>query len=390
MKTNISNKDIKKTNSCRVCGNDLFKTPLLIYKNMPSAAQYLPDAQSVSLDKGIDLHVCQCSGCGLVQLNNYPVSYYKEVIRASAFSEEMKKFRKKQFRNFVEEFNLKNKKVLEVGCGHGEYLSIMQQFQVQAFGLEQSKEAVKFCVSQGLKVSNGYIENTKYSIDHNPFDSFLILSFLEHLPNINSVLRGIYNNLVDGGVGLIEVPNFNMILKQNLFSEFIRDHLFYFTTDTLKTTLRINGFDVINCSIIWHDYIISAVVKKVKKIQIKHFSQYQDQLKQEIENYIDCYKKKKIAIWGASHQAFSIISLINLSNKVSYVIDSAVFKQNKYTPVSHIPIVSPEKLNTEPVDAIIIMAASYSDEVAKTLIENFNNNLSISVLRENKLEIIRK
>tara|TARA_B100000315_G_C14451813_1_gene529494 strand:- start:362 stop:1048 length:687 start_codon:yes stop_codon:yes gene_type:complete len=226
-------------------------------------------------------------------------------------------------------------------------------------------------------------------IKNSPFDGFLILNFLEHLPNINSVLRGIYNNLNEKGVGLVEVPNFDMILQKNLFSEFISDHLFYFTENTLKTTLRINGFEVIDNSIVWHGYIISAVVKKIQRMRVESFYQQQNYIKNEIEKYIDRFKKKKVAIWGAGHQAFTVIALANLSDRISYVIDSAIFKQNKYTPSSHIPIVSPETLESDPIDAVIIMAASYSDEIAKNLIEKFNNNLSISILRENGLEIIR-
>ena len=81
-----------------------------------------------------------------------------------------------------------------------------------------------------------------------PFDAFFILNFLEHLPDQRATLRGIYNNLTAGGVGLIEVPNFDMIVRQKLFSEFTADHLFYFTRDTLSTTLSRNGFDIIGCS----------------------------------------------------------------------------------------------------------------------------------------------
>ena len=90
---------MKQTNTCRVCYNEL--KSLLTYKNMPKAAQNFPDKDSLFQDKGIDLEVCQCIGCGLVQLNNEPVSYYKDVIRAAAYSEEMKEFRLKQFNNFI-------------------------------------------------------------------------------------------------------------------------------------------------------------------------------------------------------------------------------------------------------------------------------------------------
>ena len=375
------------TDKCRVCGHKFFGEPLLRYENMPKAAQFLPDAESLESDKAIDLEVCQCSGCGLVQLNNEPVPYYREVIRASAISEEMRNFRRKQFDSFIQKFSLKRKKIIEIGCGCGEYLSIMQQFVVEAYGLEYSAESVVQCVKNGLKVSEGFIESSA-KLDHAPFEAFFILNFLEHLPDPNSTLRGTYNNLTDDAIGLVEVPNFDMILRNKLFSEFIGDHLFYFTRETLNTTLRLNGFEVIECNEIWHDYIISAIVKKRKRLDISHFYKHQTKLQNEIEEYLRRFKDKKVAIWGAGHQALAIISLINLADKIKYVVDSAVFKQGKYTPATHIPIVSPDTLDSDPVDAVIVMAASYSDEVAKIIRQKFGRNINVAILRDFGLEVV--
>ena len=375
-------------NKCRICGQKFFKEPLLRYENMPRAAQFLPDAESLESDKGVDLEVCQCSGCGLVQLSNGLVPYYKEVIRAAAFSEEMKDFRRKQFGSFIQKYSLKRKKVIEIGCGRGEYLSIMQQFGIEAYGLEHSEELVMQCVKNGLRVSRGFIQSSTDRLNDAPFDAFFILNFLEHLPDPNSTLRGIYNNLTDDAIGLVEVPNFDMILRNKLFSEFICDHLFYFTKGTLNTTLTLNGFEIIECNEVWYDYIISAVVKKREKIDISHFYKYQEQLKNEIEEYICRFKYKKVAIWGAGHQALAVISLINLANKIKYVVDSATFKQGKYTPATHIRIVSPDTLDSDPVDAVIVMVASYSDEVARIIREKFDRNINISILRDFGLEIV--
>jgi cyclopropane fatty-acyl-phospholipid synthase-like methyltransferase len=359
---------------------------------MPKAAQFLPDAESLASDKGLDLEVCQCSGCGLVQLSNDPVPYYKEVIRAAAFSEEMKDFRMKQFDGFIQKFSLKGKKVIEIGCGRGEYLSIMQQSGVDAHGLEHSEELVAQCVKNGLKVSKEFIQTGTHKLNDAPFNAFYILNFFEHLPDPNSTLQGIYNNLTDDAIGLVEVPNFDMILKKRLFSEFICDHLFYFTRETLNITLRLNGFEIIDCNEVWHEYIISAIVKKREKLDISHFSKYQAQLKNEIEEYICRFKDKKVkkvAIWGAGHQALAIISLMNLADKIKYVVDSATFKQGKYTPATHLPIVSPDALDSDPVDAVIVMAAGYSDEVARIVRQKFDRSINISILRDFGLEVIQ-
>ena len=356
---------------------------------MPGIAQYFPSKIPLKEDEGINLNIFQCSGCGLVQLNNTPVSYYKEAIRAAEVSKEMKEFRTKQFKTFIEECNLDNQRILEIGCGRGEYLKIMERLNNSSYGLEFSKEAIDYCIKQNLKVTEGYIEKEDHKIKYGPFKAFFILNFLEHLPNINTVLRGIYNNLTEDGVGLVEVPNFDMILEKKLFSEFMNDHLFYFTESTLRKVLSINGFEVINCSSVWYDYMISATVRKIQKMQIDEFHVHQNYIKAEIETYINKFNKGKIAIWGAGHQALAVISLINLSDRIDYVIDSASFKQDKYTPSTYLPIYSPEKLIEEPVDAVIVMAASFSDEVANNLIKNFEGTFSISILREDKLEIIR-
>ena len=371
---------------CRVCGHKFFQEPLLQYENMPRAAQFLPDAASLASEKGINLQVCQCLGCGLVQLSNDPVPYYREVIRAAAFSEEMKDFRRKQFSSFAEKFSLKGKKVIEIGCGRGEYLSLMQELDIEAYGLEHSAESVEQCIRNGLKVSKGFIESSTYRLDYALFDAFFILNFLEHLPDPNSTLRGIYHNLIGDAVGLVEVPNFDMILQNKLFSEFIGDHLFYFTRDTLSTTLSLNGFEIIDCHEVWHDYIISAMVKKRGRLDISHFNKHQAQLKNEVEEYLRRFDNKKVAAWGAGHQALTVISLVKLAGKIRYIVDSAPFKQGKYTPATHIPIVSPDALDSDPVDAIIVMAASYSDEIAQIIRQKYDKNINIAILRGSGLE----
>ena len=392
-------------NKCRVCNDKFFEEPLLRYKNMPKAAQFLPDAELLESDKGIDLEVYQCSGCSLVQLSNDPVPYYKEVIRAASFSEEMKNFRREQFGSFVQKYSLKDKKVIEIGCGRGEYLSLMQQLGVEAYGLEHSEESMMECIKDGLRVSKGFIESSTDRLSGAPFDAFYILNFLEHLPDPNSTLRGMYNNLADDAVGLVEAPNFDMILRNKLFSEFISDHLFYFNRETLNTTLGLNGFEIIECREEWYEYIISAIVKRMKripaplpkggggdfraaKLDMSHFYEYQAKIKNEIEEYIGRFKDKKVAIWGAGHQALAIIALIDLAGKIKYVVDSAAFKQGKYTPATHISIVSPDTLARDPVDAVIVMAAGYGDEVARIIRQKFDGNINISILRDFGLEIV--
>lgn len=359
---------------------------LKVYHNMPMRAQHLPNQENVQTDFGIDLELVQCEACGTVQLTNEPVTYYKEVIRAVAISEEMKAFRLKQFQAFIKENQLEGKKILEVGSGNGEFLDIMCRCNVDAYGIEYGENGVKMSKAKGLRVEKTFIEDDKIKVLNAPFDAFYILNYLEHVPSPRTFLRGICAQLKENAVGLVEVPNFNMMIKERLFSEFTLDHLVYFTEKDLRLLLQMSGFEVLNCKSIWNDYILSATVRKRSSLNIGSFNSKQDQIIQAIRSYIGDTEREKIAIWGAGHQAFAIMAMAKLNGKVSCVVDSATFKQGKLTPVTHIPIVSPQYLAEKNIEKLIIMAGSYSDEISCIAKEKYHFN-KVALLRSWGIEI---
>ncbi|KLO21685.1 class I SAM-dependent methyltransferase [Marinitoga sp. 1155] len=370
-------------NKCRVCGGEV--ETLYSIENLPAKSQFFPDEYSLKEDKSISLNIAQCASCGLIQLINEPVSYYKTVIRATSVSSEMKKFRLKQLKQFFEKYDLYNKKCIEIGSGNGDYLSILAEISKNVYGFEYSSENIKYIKEKGLKAIQGYIDTEKYELPDKPYDAFFMFNFLEHVPEPVTFLRGLSNNLNDNGIGIIEVPNFNMIKKEKMISEFTIDHLSYFTKKTLEITLRISGFEIIEINEIWNDYIISAIVKKRNKLNFSGFQAFQETLKKNIYDFINKYPD--FAIWGAGHQALFVMAALKLGDKCRYVIDSAKFKQNKYTPATHIKIVSPNYLRENPVKAIIIMAGSYSNEIKQKLLEEYPE-IKIAILEKNKLKII--
>ena len=353
---------------------------------MPSSAQGFPDLKGIQYDVGTDLNVRQCSTCGQVQLSEEPVSYYKEVIRSSSVSEEMNQFREKQFSSWVDKNNLQGKTILEVGCGKGEYLSILNKTDILiAHGVEYSQESVDACVSSELNATKGFLGDMDFSLPEKKYDGFVSLNFMEHWPDPNKVLQHLKMCLADDAVGIIEVPNFDMILEQGLYSEFIADHLTYFTQKTLSFMLNYNGFDVIDCNIIWHNYIISAVVRKRKMLDVSLLKERKFKIENELNAFVDQFHKSEVAIWGAGHQSLAVISLAKLGKKVRYVVDSAIFKQGKYTPATHLPIVPPSELIKNPVKVVVIIAASYSEEVASIMRATYKHIERVVILEDTGL-----
>jgi len=202
---------------------------------------------------------------------------------------------------------------------------------------------------------------------------FVSNNCLEHVPNPNEYLQQF------SGVGVIEVPNFDMILQKNLFAEIMLDHLMYFTEDTLKFALQYNGFKVLHISSIWDDFILSATVEKRRSLHLSSFLSQQEILKSKLDDYISNFNR--VAIYGASHEAFAYIAMLN--PRVAFVVDDSPMKQGKYTPMGGLRIYSKEHLKN--ADAVIIMGAGYSDEILKNL--EFDG--SVAVMRNWGVEIIK-
>lgn len=374
---------------CIACGAPLWETPLLTLDNMPASAQHLPDAQGVKEDRGLTLDLCQCMGCGLVQFDCEPVDYYRDVIRAGGFSKTMVELRRYQYKHLIDSYHLEGKKFIEVGCGQGEFLKVLSEFPVEVHGIEHDHHLVELARAQGLDVTEGFTETEDTRFAGGLYDVFLSFNFLEHQPDPSTMLQAIYRNLEDDAMGLITVPSFEYIMDHNSYYELIRDHLAYYTFETLTPLLERNGFQVEECEVINRD-TLSVIVRKRPQMDTENLLECYVNLKREMETYmkyLDAWDKK-VAIWGASHQGFTLAATTKLGEKARYIIDSAPFKQGKFAPASHLPIVGPDHFHEHPVDAIIITAPGYTDEIAASIRQKFGTAVEIRAMRSNHLEMV--
>lgn len=395
---------------CIACGQKLPQNHLFKLENAPASAQNIPDREEVKTDKGVTLDLYQCGHCGLVQFDCEPVSYYRDVIRAGGFSTTMTELRRRQYRHLIESYGLEGKKFLEVGCGRGEFIKVLTEFPVKVYGMEHKAELVEMAGESGLYVWQEFPEEPEQVFGDGKeglFDVFLSFNFLEHQPRPDVMLQAIYRNLTDEGMGLVTVPALEYILEKGSYYELIRDHIAYYSFGTLRELLRQNGFAVLEEEMINRD-TISVIVKKIPGWSASAGEQAADAepLASEqricVEPLIEGYKtvqsgikavretlmseNRTLAIWGASHQGFTLAATTGLGETAKYIIDSAPFKQGRFAPASHLPIVPPEHFFEEPVDAILIVAPGYTDEIAGIIRERFGGQVQIMTLRSDHIE----
>lgn len=396
---------------CIACGHRLPERELFKLNHAPASAQDIPDAEEVKVDCGIDLDLYQCPACGLVQFDCEPVSYYRDVIRAGGFSTTMTGLRRNQYRHLIETYHLEGKRFLEVGCGRGEFLKVLTEFPVKAYGMEHKADLVEIAKQDGLCVWQEFPE-TKDQVfagyEEAPYDVFLSFNFLEHQPRPDVMLQAIRHNLAEDGMGLVTVPSLEYILEKGSYYELIRDHIAYYSFGTLRALLEHNGFEVLEEEMINRD-TLSMIVKKMSderwnKMQSQERAgEKQKEIKAvSIQPLLDGYQqvsgdlralkgrleaeKKRFAVWGASHQGFTLLSTFHMEEYTSYIIDSAPFKQGRFAPSSHIPIVAPEHFQEEPVDVILIVAPGYSDEIAGIIRERFGAQVEALTLKTDRIE----
>ncbi len=100
------------------------------------------------------------------------------------------------------------------------------------------------------------------------------------------MLQGISSNLSGEGIGLVTVPSLEYILEQDSWYELIRDHLAYYTFDTLRFLMEKNGFEVLEQEVVNRD-TLSVVVRKRRRQDGGRLSRNLARLCDEVNTYIN-------------------------------------------------------------------------------------------------------
>ena len=150
--------------------------------------------------------------------------------------------RAKQFEKY-----LKNKNVLDFGCGWGGFLTKIKQNKSLS-GVELREECINHIQNKIKKIN---ISNNIISFDKK-FDIITMFHVLEHIPHQIKTLKFLKSKLNKNGKIIIEVPHAEdfLILQDELkeFKNFIfwSEHLILHTYNSLKTILFKSGFKKIN------------------------------------------------------------------------------------------------------------------------------------------------
>jgi SAM-dependent methyltransferase len=148
------------------------------------------------------------------------------------------------FANIVREFGLDNKKVLDIGCAFGEFLSFFGRGSV---GLTCTKEEVEYGRRENLDIRLGNIEDSGLVLDEK-FDVIWANNLFEHLYSPHQFLMRIKKFLKKEGfliLGVPVIPSFSFLSKVKPFDgAFAHAHINFFTKNTLVNVVKRAGWRV--------------------------------------------------------------------------------------------------------------------------------------------------
>ncbi len=339
-----------------------------------------------------NLKICFNTKNYLVSIKK-PVNPKKQYTDKYAHRASESKTMKLAFKNIAKKLfkRFRPKKIMEIGSNDGVFLKNFKKKSVIA--IEPCKNLAKITKRLfrtydkfwNLKLSDKLIKEKRGEID-------LIFSAntISHIPDLKETFRGIYNILSKDGVIVIEDPSLLKVIQNNSYDQFYDEHVYVFSTISINNIIREFGlrlFDIEHLSTHGGSnryYICKEEGKYKNTLRLKKAIKKEIYFKlHKIETYLKFSKRvnlskkrlltlmkrlktknKKIISYGATYKSTTVFNYCKINSKIiDYVTDTTLNKQGKFTPGTHIKIISPNVGINNQVDYAFLGAWNFKKEI---------------------------
>ena len=341
---------------CRICSTKM---------NTLSKIDNCVIGHSTLRDKVFEMPVCEvelfvCPNCFHMQIENMIEEDYYDIYECnnedttmyysqtdSVYLKRIEKLKK---------YGAEGNSFLEIGCGNGYLLNLAKQYYEDVLGVEPSKSECEIASRRGLNVINTYFDkDLRIEKTYDAFASFMVF---EHLEKPMEVLGKAFDILKSGGVGLINIPDGEKIVKRGLYHQFLTEHINYYSMLSVCKLIQSSGFEVLEIDRDDQFLEFNIYIRKPKsdidigKIVKEH--------EKAIIDYVG--DRKNILVWGAGNKSNSYSKLMKKLPIVG-IVDSDAKKTDLYVSNIDKRIELPSKAIVNKSDVIIIFASSYNKEI---------------------------
>ena len=117
--------------------------------------------------------------------------------------------RQAQYIPYIKDVVTTGKPLLDLGCGRGEWLTVLREQGISARGIDSNRACIDDCRQLGLDVDLADLVDYLNAVPEGSLGAITMFQVMEHLPFpvLLNVLRAILRALTPGGVFIGEVPN---------------------------------------------------------------------------------------------------------------------------------------------------------------------------------------
>jgi SAM-dependent methyltransferase len=394
MSTAASNKvipagDLKTCPSCESGPMQVFYEA----RNVPANSCILLESrdEACAYPRG-DVRLGFCPECGFIsnvafepRLTEYSGRYEE----TQGFSGTFNKFHRALAERLIEQHDLHDKKVIEIGCGKGEFLLMLCELgNNTGVGFDPGfvDERIDSSAADRIQFIKDFYSE-KYT-DHKG-DFVCCKMTLEHIHPTAEFIRTVRRSIGDHPETTVffQIPDATRILKECAFEDIYYEHCSYFSPGSLARLFRRCGFEVIDLATEYGDqYLTIEARPSVGGIDSRPQLQQErdlDLLKQYVVEFPEKFAKKreywestlqkyaadgkKIVLWGSGSKGVSFLTSLNVPPTLQYVVDINPYRKGYFMSGTGQSIVGPEYLKEYKPDVVIVMNEIYCDEIRAML-----------------------
>jgi SAM-dependent methyltransferase len=334
-----------------------------------------------------DIVLAVCGGCGFIfnaAWDSDRTVYSDQYEETQGFSHTFNKFNRAIAEELVSSYDIRGKTVLEIGCGKGEFLSLICKLGGnRGIGYDPSFVPARQRWEQDIRfVREFFTENTNEIAP----DLLCCKMTLEHIGQAHRFLtsvRAVANR--KDSVIFFQVPDVDRILKEGAFWDVYYEHCSYHSATSLKTLFVGTGFAVEK---IWTGYggqylMILASPTDLVSDRTCNDEDHVASITRSCSSFGASAAHSRAAwqsrlrnwtagglrtvLWGSGSKAVAFLTTLGVHDEVEYVVDINPYRVGKFLPGTGQRIVEPAFLRDYHPDNVVIMNPIYRDEVEREL-----------------------
>jgi C-methyltransferase C-terminal domain/Putative zinc binding domain/Methyltransferase domain len=389
-----------KVDKCRHCSAPL--TDSVVDLGMsPLCESYLPAERLDSMEPFYPLHVSVCRSCLLVQLNEYVTAdeIFTEYAYFSSFSSSWLKHAEDYVQMISERLSLGSKSfVVELASNDGYLLQYFVKKGIPCLGIEPAANVAEVARTKGVEtdvVFFGRESASELRAKRGPADLIIGNNVLAQVPDLSSFVAGVAIALAPGGTATFEFPHLMTLFDQNQFDTIYHEHFSYFSLLSAERVFATHGLTLFDVEELWTHggslrvYLRPAadesrpVSQRVHELRAREeargyrdmatYTRFEQQVRETKRKLLSLLIEaknagKKVVGYGAPGKGNTLLNYCGIREDfLEFTVDRNPYKQGKFLPGTHIPILAPERLDEAKPDFILILPWNFKQEIMTQL-----------------------